>query len=174
LDKDQAVPGLKHLIGPAIEYMVHPTEKLHSILTIPSLYFTPATLPELLESIKKAPIKLYIDNNRFHFIPKELHQYLHSQYQHFWGSIYLYAPKIEAGQHLIRIKFAGEYRVKATTTIMLNDKKILPNATIHLLARDYISDARSDYRLKLIPPNVKNDLDPRYKKNHWELLLSTI
>lgn len=171
LDVEQPVPGLKHLIGPGIDYMQHPSKKLYSILTLDSLYLSPVTTSEAIESIKSAPIKLYVDNDRFHLLPKELFMYLDTQYQHFWGSIYLYAPQVQAGYQTIHIKFPGRYRVNAHSVISIDNKKIMPNSIIRLTNRDYISQASSTYRLTLIPNHVKHLLDPRYKDNQWQSML---
>ena len=46
-DHDQTIPGLNNLIGPAIEYLSNPSEKLLPIL-IPSLYLQPRTASEVL------------------------------------------------------------------------------------------------------------------------------
>ena len=171
LDIEQPVPGLKHLIGPSIDFMHQPSKKLYTILSLSSLYFSPATVPEVIESIKSAPIKLYVDNDRFHQLPNELFTYLDTQYQHFWGSIYLYAPRILAGHQTINIKFPGRYKVKGNSVIYIDNKKMKPNAIIHLSNRDYISEASSTYRLTLIPNNVKHLLEPQYKNNQWQIML---
>lgn len=171
LNTEQKVPGLIHLVAPSIDYLRHPSEKMHQIMTLSSLYFSPATVPDIINSIKTAPIKLYVDNNRFHFLPKELHRYLHSQFKHFWGSIYLYAPSVAAGQQRVNIKFPGNYKVNATTTITLDNQTLSPHEMIRLVRREYTSNARSSYRLELVPYNVKPYLEPQYKMNHWKDLL---
>ncbi|MFI4917962.1 MAG: hypothetical protein ACHP65_00235 [Legionellales bacterium] len=171
LDKEQPVPGLKHLVGPSIGYMTHPSEKLRAVLTSDSQYLTPVTVPLLIESIKKAPVKFYVDNNRFHFLPKAIHRYLDTQYQHFWGSIFLYAPKIQAGQQSINIKFSGDYEVDADAVVSIDNKQYAPKSIITLARQQYVSDSGAAYRLKLIPNQVKGFLEPNYQKNQWKIML---
>lgn len=164
---EQPVPGLVHLLGPAIDYMSHPSEQLRSILGFSSMYLTPVTVPELIESIKKAPIKLYVDNDRFHYLPQSFHRYLSTQYQHFWGGIYLYAPEVAKGEQMITIKFEGNYKVKSTQDVFIDHKKKAPGSVLHLDQRDHQSNARGDYRLVLIPDDVKHFQEPQYRENAW-------
>lgn len=172
LEPEQGVPGLKHLVSPAISYMYSPSEKLVSILKLPSLYFTPASVPELVESIKAAPVKLYVDNNRFHWVPKALRHFLDTEYQHFWGSIFLYAPTIEAGHRLVHVKFSADYKVLAPAEVTFDHEKTQPNTILHLQEGDYLSESSHAYRLKLVPAEVlTKDLDPRYRENQWKKLL---
>lgn len=171
LDIDQPILGLKHLVKPSLEYMTHPSKPLQEISSLSSLYLAAMTVPELIESIQKAPIKLYVDNNRFHHLPKALFRYLDTQYQHFWGSIYLYAPKIEAGHQSIQIKFAGNYQVQSAEVIFLDNQKRTPNSIIHLNDQQHTSNANRSYRLKLIPKVEEHFLNPQFKKNHWEIML---
>ena len=171
LDIEQSIPGLVHLIAPSIEYISHPSAALYPIVSSRSMYLTPVTIPDLIQSIDKAPIKLYVDNNRFHYLPKMFKRYLNTQYQHYWGSIYLYAPQIQANHQIIYIKFPGNYQIKASELISLDKHKIQPNTIIHLNQQSYVSDSHSTYRLKLIPDSCENDLKPEFKKNHWNWTL---
>lgn len=171
LDVEQPVPGLKHLISQGIEYMHHPSKALYSNLTFDSMYLAPATAPEVIESIKATPVKLYVDNKRLHLLPKKLWAYLDTEYQHFWGSIYLYAPKIQAGRHLIQVKFPGDYKVDAKMAIYIDNKKVAPHSIIALKNQRYLSDAHATYRLVLSPQHLNHLLDPQDKKNKWNDML---
>ena len=139
-----------------------------------SLYLAPVNAQQIINSIKNTPVKFYVDNNKFHFLSPIITRYLATQYQHFWGSIFLYAPQINAGTHQIFLKFPGQYYVKSqrNTLIHLDGKKLAPNRTITLTQGYYISNATTEYRLKLIPNLDKNLLDPRYKKNDWKRLMT--
>jgi len=167
----QPIPGLVHLVGPSIEYMAKPSEKLYSLVSLSSMYLAPTSVPEVIQSIENAPVKLYVDNNRFHLLSKRLHRYLDTQYQHYWGSIFLYAPEIQPGHHEIRIKFAGNYKVNADSAITLDKIKWQPDSIIHLAEKIYISDAKTMYRLELIPNHVGHLLDPKFKDNNWEEMI---
>ncbi|MDR3491891.1 MAG: hypothetical protein P4M12_07625 [Gammaproteobacteria bacterium] len=170
-DVEQPVPGLIHLVGPSIEYINHPSKKLFPIIKLHSMYLTPTTVPEIIDTIKTSPVKLYVDNDRFHALSKNLHTFLATEYQHYWGSIYLYAPTIIAGHRNVKIKFTGNYKVKSQTDIMLNNKKMIANSIIHLNKQQYVSDAKATYRLQLTPDPVKNLLEPNYKNSNWKIML---
>ena len=169
---NQSVPGLEHLVGPAVDYMYQPDDRLHAILSLRSLYFTPATVPQLIESIKNTPIKFYVDNNRLHYTPPALHQFLDSQYQHFWSSIYLYAPRVDAGQQAVKVKFAGSYRVQSKEEIRLDGRLIKPETLIQLKPGTYQSDASAPYRLALQQEQVSGLLHEEFREDRWWLTLS--
>lgn len=170
----QSVPGLVHIVGPSLTYLEHPTKELARVMQLDSLYFSPATTQQLISMIKKKPVKFYVDNNRFHFLPSSIHDYLAGQYQHFWGSIFLYAPTIEAGQQKISLKFTGLYKVEAAkdALIVLNKQKLVANKIIVLRAKQYDSHSNQGYRLKLMPPPLKTSLEPQFKANAWQEVLN--
>ncbi|MFA5959028.1 MAG: hypothetical protein WC785_00750 [Tatlockia sp.] len=166
----QPIPGLVHLVGPSIDYLNHPSKTLYTIMKQDALYFNPATTDEIIHSIQQTPVKLYVDNGRFHLLPAVIQRYLASEFTHFWGSIFLYAPRIAAGKQRVGIKIAGNYQVKAKkeAVIAINGQKIAPNAFLNLKAQPIDSDANSPYRLKLKPSNVDPLLDKAMQKNRWE------
>lgn len=168
----QPVPGLENLVGPAIDYLHHQSKKLQPLMTFPSQNLVDVTVPQLITSIQKAPVKIYVDNNRFHKLPKSLQDYLHTQYKHFWGSVFLYAPQIQAGEQIVDIKFAGNYKINTPDAITLNNKTYQPNTIIPLLSSQYRSKAQSPYQLELIPNNIKKWLTPEYKKNKWKNVMA--
>ncbi len=175
LDVEQPVPGLVHIVAPAVDYLFHPSNKLYPVVTLSSLYLVPVTTQQIIESIKNAPIKLYVDNDRFHSLPPEIHQYLATQYQHFWGSIFLYAPQVAAGNQNLKIKFDGNYKVhtKKNSVISIDNQKIKPDEMIHLVSRSYLSNASEAYRLEFISEQVKSNLlEPKYKDNNWQRMLN--
>lgn len=170
----QPVPGLVHLIGPSLVYLKQPSKELYPAMQLGSLYLSPDSSQQIIESIKKAPVKLYVDNNRFHSLPPEIHQFLASQYQHFWGSIFLYAPLVTAGRQTLTIKFSGQYKVLAAkeALIYLDKRRIMPNSISYLEKQSYLSDANSSYRLKLIPAKLNKPLEPEFKSNQWQRVLN--
>src|SRR5436190_991739 len=55
--QSQIIPGLRHLMAPAIAYLYHPTAKLRAVM-LPSLYEDPnATQSSVISALTKAPIK---------------------------------------------------------------------------------------------------------------------
>lgn len=169
----QPVPGLIHLTGTSIDYLYHPSRMAYPAITLSSLDFSPDTVEQIIQSIKKAPIKLYVDNNRFHYLPPAIHHYLKSQYQHFWGAIYLYAPVVYKGQQTIALKFAGAYLVEAPegAEIFIDNQRITPGSVIHLRQKLYHSEANMNYRLTLRPPIFKDLIKPQFKTNLWQKIL---
>ena len=170
LDIPQEIEALSHLTLPIISYINQPSAKLFSLMQLKSLYFSPINIDTVIQEMKKKPILLYLDNNRFQHLSPKFHQFLHSQYQHFTGSIFLYAPVIKAGEHPIKIKFSGQYQVKAKTGIYLNHQRYSPNQLIMLSKGDYFSQAKFDYRLVWLPkPDLP--LDGRFQANARSQLL---
>jgi hypothetical protein len=170
-NKTQPIPGLEHIILPSLEYLYQPTERLLRIMMLSSLYLSTATSDQIIESIKNADIKLYVNNNRFNFLPPKIKNYLATQYQHYWGSIYLYAPQISAGSQSVKIKFTGKYRVVSHTSVTFNGHKLLPYSVVYLTKNNYHSDARHAYRLQLIPDNMPRLLDTRYQEDSWQSVI---
>lgn len=161
-NKNQPTPGLRNLIGPQIDYLHNGAAMLKPLL-IPSLYLTPTTSTEIIQSLKKSRVKLYVNNARIMLLPHDIRQFLDSEYLHFLGDIYLYAPKIAAGKETILIKFSGNYKVisKNNTSIVIDGKEIRSNLIINLSSGTHSSLANQDYRLKLLPTtNIK--IDPKY------------
>ena len=171
LQKKQGVSGIRHLDGPVLVYVYHQSPNLYPIMKLKSLYYAPTSTSKIIADIQKNPVKLYIDNNRFHYVAKMIKPFLHQQYQHFWGSIFLYAPVVNAGKQDIHIKFTGIYRIQSSTPIQLNGHEYAPHTTIQLHKSHYQSNASSPYRLALVPQSLKTPLIPKWQKNHWQLVI---
>ncbi len=170
-NKEQTIPGLKHLIVPELEYLYQPTKKLLPVMQLSSLYVTPITNQEIISNLQRTPIKLYVNNNRFYQLPPAIKKYLDTQYQHYWSSIYIYAPEVAAGKQEISINFAGHYKVNSKKAIVLDGKTIEPLTVIQLEKKKYASDSDVIYRLSLVPDDMRGWLDPKYKKDDWEDVL---
>ncbi len=163
--KDQAIPGLKNLIGPAVDYLNTSNPAILPVL-IDSLYLTPKAPQQILQSLKEQPVKLYVNNDRVERLPKLLHRYLLSQYQHFSGSVYLYAPEVVSGQHNVNVKFTGNYTVQSQPGLKarINKKVITNNGKVFLKQGHYKSKSNYKYRLVYVP-NVKNiQLNERFQR----------
>jgi hypothetical protein len=170
-NKNLAIPGLKHIVLPSLVYLYHPSEKLLPVMNLPSLYLTPSTSEQIVESLKNSAVKLYINNERLEGVPPLIKNYLATQYQHFWGSIYLYAPTVNAGKQIIKIKFAGTYKINSKKPISLQGRKLRPGTVVVLSAQDYASKASQSYRLVLIPAINLSLLKPEYQQDTWEKTL---
>jgi hypothetical protein len=166
-NKDQPVMGLRHLMGPALAYLHHPTEKLRPVMSLTSLYVAPVTAEQVIESLTTAPVKLYVNNFRMDGLPDNIKHYLTANYAHFWGSVYLYAPEVPAGQQVVLIKFAGDYVVDSGEKVTLDDNTVLPGNTIRLAQGKHTSTANAVYRLKFVP-EMTLSLDPHNQKDDWE------
>lgn len=166
-NQEQPVPGLKNLISLQISYLNAPNEKIKPLL-LPSIYLTPTTLQSVLDDFEREPVKVFISNFRTMTLPAPIIRYVSDHYQHYYGSVYLYAPKVEANQLSFFIKFAGKYRVegKANMNVKIDSQRKHVGKVVALEKGDHLSQANADYRLVLIP-DVKMKLDARYQKDEW-------
>ena len=167
-NKNQIIPEMQHLMGPAIDYLYNPSEKLHRVMLLASLNLTPITSDEIIQSVMKAKVKLYVNNYRMHGLPPKIRNYLASQYEHYWGSIYIYAPMLSSGQQQIEIKFSGKYQLESNSDVVIDNKKIVPGTVFQLTAGNHKSIATLPYRLKLVPENMQSFLDLNYQADAWE------
>jgi hypothetical protein len=165
INKQQHITGLKHLDAPEVQYINHPDEKLAPLMHLSSLYYAPTSVEQLIKDVIKAPPKIYIDNMTFRALSPKFHRFLKTQYQHFWGSIFLYAPEVATGQQLVNIHYAGIYKIQSKHAVKINGASYAPNTTIHLKKQSYKSNSSSKYRLVLIPQHLKTPLNPEFKKN---------
>jgi hypothetical protein len=110
VNKESIIPGLSHLTAPQINYLYKPDLAARKLM-LSSLYLAPTTTSEIISAIHVAPIKFYINNNRMTFLPPAIKDYLATEYQHFWGSIYLYAPTVAAGEQGLILKLGGYYKL---------------------------------------------------------------
>jgi hypothetical protein len=167
-NRHQPVPGLKHIVLPALNYLYHPSKDMLPVMNLPSLYLTPDTTEQIIASLKKSTVKLYINNERLQSTPPAIQQYLKTQYQHFWGSIYLYAPQVEAGRQRVQLKFTGWYRVEGSVPVVLNHYVLAPGTEIRLVTGEYASVAKAAYRLTWIPAILTENLAKEYQQDAWQ------
>lgn len=170
-DKASAIPGLKHLCLSALEYLYQPNDTLRRTMTLSSLYFSPNNPDEIIAALKQSNIKFYVNNNRFVQLPEKIKTYLQSEYQHFWGSIYLYAPTFHANQTRIHLKFTGKYRLVSDTTVNIDHKKISPNASVTFVKGSHRASATQAYRLQWLPDTLVYSLLPEHHDDTWERML---
>jgi hypothetical protein len=163
-DKPLTVRGLRHLTAPALEWLYQPTEKNRGGL-LSSLLLDPVSINNVLQDLEKAPVKLYINNSRMQALPPTIQQYLASQYHHYWGSIYLYAPMVAAGKNSCLVKFSGNYKVESPAVVVMDGKSILPGAIISIAKGSHVFQAANPFRLHLVPATTK--LDARYGNDDY-------
>jgi len=166
-DKNQAVLGLKNLIEPAISYLYQPDKKIAPLL-LESLYMSPRTSQQVLQDLALAPVKFYVHDVRTDALPDNIKQYFSDNFQHFYGSIYLYAPKINLQQKSFHLKFSGNYKINSSNisdNFVLDGKKVANKEIIYLSKGTHKLQASSNFRLIFIPKNI--DLRP-YKKYQKE------
>jgi len=151
-DRNQPIAGMQLLDLPALNYLYHPTPSLRNMM-FASLNRAPdLTIEKAIENIKQSHIKLYVNNYRIEQLPPAIKHYLSSEYEHFTGSIYLYAPTISSVY--THIKFTGIYQVESTQVVFMDGKKMNPHTFIHLIAGTHLSQNRFPYRLRYIPQDI--------------------
>lgn len=170
-NKTQPIAGMRHLMGPAVDYLYFPSPKLRPAM-LASLYEDPkATAESVIQDFKKSAVKFYVNNYRMEILPENIKSYLNTEYEHYWGSIYIYAPEIPAGRQKITMKFTGNYllETKHKNKILLNGKAQRSGSIIHLMKGKLISNAKHAYRLKLLPDVT---VDERFQEDDWRRMLS--
>lgn len=173
-DQNQAIPGLKNLIGPAIEYLTNPSPKILPIM-ISSLYLEPRSDQQVIHDLGNKAVKFYVNSYRIYALPESIHAYLDREFMHYWGSIYIYATQIQTQQKQFRLKFSGTYQVigKPGTLFKIDQQKMAAGSQIILTAGTHLSQAKQNYRLKYLPE--KNSvLDWRYSADKWYKIVKAI
>ena len=169
----QTIPGLKHLMGPAIDYLSTQDPQLKPVM-LASLDEDPhANTASVIAALKHSRVKFYVNNYRMMGLAPALKQYLQQEYAHLWGSIYLYAPVVANGQNTLDLRFSGHYWLDSSTpntTLTLNGKMHLGHTVVKLLKGKYAVKASSQTRLKLLPEQSLH-LSARFAEDEWEKIL---
>ncbi len=173
--QDQPIDGMKNLIGPAIDYLYSPTDKLRPLL-LPSLYLSPTSPPKILAEFDKMSVKIIINNYRLLYLPPAIVNYIKNNYQHLYGSIYLYAPTIAPSQLTFYLKFTGSYRLQAKISVIIDGKRKQPGQIISLKKGDHTTHADENYRLVLIPDRDRSlpVFDSQYQQDKYFYMLKAI
>jgi hypothetical protein len=162
---------MRHLMGPAIDFLYAPKPELKAVM-LASLYEDPnASKQSVINAWSQSSVKFYVNNYRMRALPHEIKNYLNSQYAHWWGSIYLYAPLVSKGRQTIALKFPGEYQLESTKqqSITINGHAYQNGAILHLEKNHITSIAPFDYRLKLIP-NMDTP-SAAFQKDDWDKVM---
>lgn len=169
-NKTQPISGMRHLMGPAISFLESPTEALRQVM-LASLYEdSNATCGTVIQALTDSKVKFYVNNYRMEALPYTIKRYLDSQYMHWRGSIYLYAPKVFAGNQTIHLKFPGLYQIQSSNNIRLNHQLYPPTHRLYLQAGTYLSQSPKAYRLKYLPRRDKV-FHPDFYKDQWEKMI---
>ena len=163
-NKDQVTPGFENLIQPAIEYAQTGDSKLMPILLV-SLSITPKRAAEMVADLKSAPLKFYVNNVRIASLPIPVRVYLQNEYQHYWGSIYLYAPTVTAASREFILKFSGDYQLESTQPVVLDQQTLAPGARLRLTQGRHVTLAQSNYRLRFVPADGAAGLNPQFQQD---------
>jgi hypothetical protein len=125
-----------------------------------SLYkMTPAATTELIRRIHATPTKLFLYNYRTALLPPPLLLYLRTEFDHLWGNIFIYAPRMAPG--VFDLKFDGHYLVESRQPSIIIDGVPITNGTrMHLKRGPHRYEGKQVARLKLQPPCVPQNPAP--------------
>jgi hypothetical protein len=160
-NKDQTIAGLKNLIAPALQYLYAPEPALLPVL-LPALDMEPRTVEQVLQDLQTKPVKLLVNNDRIVKLPPRILNYLRSEFQHYWGGVYLYSPTVQPDQHTFVLKFSARYKVEPLVMqpVEIDGKERVPHATVTLARGSHRSSASVAYRLRLVPTHLDINPDP--------------
>lgn len=156
-NKNQPIAGLRHLMGPAVDFLYQPTAKLKTVM-LPSLYEDPnATQDSVIHALESSSVKFYINNYRMENLPPKIKEYLANNYTHLAGSLYIYAPLVTPNQPTLHLLFSGNYSINGHVQYME--------------AGNYPVFVHQPIRWVLMP-NAK-DIAPitQYQKDEWERII---
>lgn len=170
--RSQPIAGMKHLMGPAIDFLYQPTPILRRVM-LASLDEDPhVSVETIIADLEKSNVKLYVNNYRMMGLPKRLREALAARYQHFWGSIYYYSPTIKSGTKTFTLSFSGYYRIESRDdSICLNGKIYQANRIYFLSKGKMVSVAANDYRLSLLPAIYPLDLNHIHHEDQWQKMV---
>ena len=172
-NKTQPIAGLRHLMGPAIDYLYQPSAKIRPVMTA-ALYEDPTvTSASVIQALQQSQVKFYVNNYRMHALPPTIKQALENTYQHWWGSIYLYAPRIATGKHNVEIKFAGDYILQTPpgSVTVIDGKSYAPGAHLTLAAKTMTVRSSAPFRLQLVPHEKQLQPNPAFQHDEWEKMI---
>ena len=162
--RDQPIRGMRLLIGPQIDYLYEASSKLKPIMLASLDLDSNVSWQNIITSLHQSQVKYYVNNYRMEALPPPIKDYLHEQYDHLWGSIYVYAPLVHPGKQTISIRFEGEYQ-------MISDNPS-QHKTLFLKKGSYTFVTKSAYRLKYhsFPHDIY--FNPRFEKDQWMKIVS--
>lgn len=146
--RNQPIAGMRHLIGPAITYLAHPTPALRDAMTASQYEDPNATETSVIGAIPRSNIAFYINNYRLEALPSAIKAVLDKQYRHAWGSIYTYAPLIAPNDKTFYLAFSARYEVLTTTgSVTIDHKTIATHKIITLPAGEHTNQTNTAFRV---------------------------
>jgi hypothetical protein len=125
-----------------------------------ALHKMPVT--SLTADLELHPPKLVIGNYRIDSLPALVRRALRTDYDHFWGSVWLYAPIVQSSQ--FAIAYSGDYSLVAEGPVQIDHQLIQPGQFIHLGAGPHVAST-TGFRLRLASSRkVVDSLDPKYRQ----------
>lgn len=173
--KDQPIVGMKNLIGPALDYLYEPKAELKPLL-LPSLYLDVSSQEEVIHAFETHPVKVLISNYRMLSLPPKINDYISQHYQHYYGSLFVYAPIIHPKELNFYLTFTGQYRVDCAQhgIIKIDGNRIRQGQRVNLKAGNHTNETQTTYRLALLPDIDKSLLRTEYQTNHYLRMLKAI
>jgi hypothetical protein len=109
-------------------------------------------------------------------LPPQINAYVAAHYQHYYGSLFIYAPVIMPKQINFHLAFSGKYRVDSASNanIKLDGKRVKPGQVVQLTKANHTNDANTAYRLVLQPKIDPALWHPEYQANHYLRMLKAI
>jgi hypothetical protein len=115
----------------------------------------------LTTDLEAHPPKLVIGNYRVDSLPSLIRRALRSDYEHFWSSVWLYAPIVRSPQ--FPIAWSGDYSLVAEGPVLIDRQLIQPGQFVHLLRGTHLAST-TGFRLRLAASKkIVDSLDPKYR-----------
>lgn len=163
---DQPIAGLRHLIGPAIDFLRNPTPELTQVMTASQYEDKTATLPRVIADLNHSHVAFYINNYRIEALPRALKHALNERYLHWWGSLYTYAPHVRANTPTFELAFTSAYRVITdSSSVIIDGQRLKAGQVVSLAEGRHQSGSHTDFRLQRLPPATVPTPDPRYHRD---------
>jgi hypothetical protein len=126
---------------------------------------SPEYMQGIISELETSTPKFVLTNYRTARLPDLLKDYVERNYAPFWGSIYLYAPEIQANGSEVSIKFDGVYQIEVAEeeAITINGQEYKHNNSTFLKSGVYRYHSPRAFRLRLIPENILQMADDKYK-----------
>jgi hypothetical protein len=120
---------------------------------------SPGEMLSVIRQLNAVPTKLLILNYRMIGLPRLLDLYLSVTFEPYWGSVFIYSPKIGPGQ--FNLPFDGNYLVKSATPVSIDGVPV--QGIVRLGRGSHIAAVSSPFRLSFRPQGIERWLDPRFR-----------
>jgi hypothetical protein len=118
-----------------------------------------AKMLSVIQQLSRTPTKFVILNYRLIGLPQPLNLYLRVTFEPFWGSIFIYSPRIGPGH--FDLAFDGAYFVKSAAAVSIDGAPA--TGIVQLRRGPHIASASAPFRLTFQPQGVERWLDPRFR-----------